>query len=153
MSDSIHFFEGLERKIDFQKEYIKLEMMCSKKYGETIYSNGVSIYSWIEQYFLCWEKRLNYTSFEEVREQLKLAYVNEKGEFCEPYFSVGVREYILFSEMLINIITGLEEYNNHLLEKIILGVLNTIKATVEIAGMEIKKIDDSFLVLEKMPYQ
>ena len=75
-----HFFESLEREVNFQNEYIKLEKMCNEIYGRSVYSNGVSINTWIEQNFRSWRKRSNYTSFEELREQLGFSIKNDNGE-------------------------------------------------------------------------
>ena len=38
----LHFFEAIERSIDFQKEYEKLESMCDENYGYSRYSAGIT---------------------------------------------------------------------------------------------------------------
>lgn len=65
-----HFFERLERKIDFNREYRKLEKMVS---GEDYSRRGYGHYSindWIEENFRDWSNRNNYISFSEVRGQV-----------------------------------------------------------------------------------
>lgn len=144
-----HFFESLEREVNFQNEYIKLEKMCNEIYGRSVYSNGVSINTWIEQNFRSWRKRSNYTSFEELREQLGFSIKNDNGELFINAAEININRYLLFCEMIINVIVGVHEEHIAMLDPVIEALVNTIIATVEKCGMEIKTINDEIMIVEK----
>ena len=66
----MHFFEALERDIDFTKEYIKLDKMISHEKISNGYYSSTTVNQWIEDRFRSWKDRGNYISFQEVRAQL-----------------------------------------------------------------------------------
>lgn len=144
-----HFFELLEREVDFQNEYIKLEKMCNEIYGHSIYSKGISINTWIEQNFRAWRKRSNFTSFKELREHLGFSITYDDGEPLINADELDINRYLLYCEMMLNVILGLQEEHNELLDSVIEAFINTIKAIVEKCGMEIKNINDEIMIVEK----
>ena len=145
----LHFFEAIERSIDFQKEYEKLESMCDENYGYSRYSAGITINTWIERNFRHWEKRSNYISFAELRKQLGFLVEYDDGNEYISGFDIDINKYLLFCEMMLNVIAGLQEYNNPAIEEVIIAFMDTIRATVEKAGLEIKTIDEEIMIVEK----
>ena len=69
-----HFVELLERQNDYQSEYEKLEELCNAVYTFKDFLNNrnysCSICDCIENNFMKWQKRRNYCSLSELREQL-----------------------------------------------------------------------------------
>ena len=143
----LHFFESLEREIDFKKEYIKLEEMCAEQYGNSLYRSGISINSWISNKFRFWNKRSNYASFEELRDHLGFSINDDMGYVAIP--KIDINSYFLFCEMLLNVIIGLQEHNEPALDDVITALFETIKATAEKAGMEVRTVDDEYMIVEK----
>ncbi|WP_026497109.1 hypothetical protein [Butyrivibrio sp. WCD3002] len=141
----VHFFEAIERDNNFPKEYIKLEKMCAEEYGSIYYHTHISINSWIEKNFRQWRRRSNYTSFTELRVQLGFSAKN----YAIIASNIDLNQYLLFCEMLLNVIAGLREYKVDSLEKVIKALDETIKATIEKAGLEIREIDGDILIVEK----
>ena len=144
-----HFFERLEKEIDFSKEYRKLEeMVVVENYSDSAFIH-YSINDWVEHNFRDWEKRNNYTSFSEIREQVgfPIKIYNEGYSFrC----SVGMEDYFLYCEMLQNILIGLNGLSMPpKMRKGIEYIAKTSIATIEKAGFEFKKIDTKWMIIEK----
>ena len=88
----LHYFERLEREIDFSREYFKLEeMLLLEKYSRQIYGT-ITINRWIEDHFRDWKKRDNYTSFSEVRIQIGFPTEEDNGEYVLRK-NVGMEDY------------------------------------------------------------
>lgn len=146
----IHFFEKLEREINFSKEYDKIEKIICTEYFLLPQGGSGSINTWIERNFSKWNKRKAYTSFDEVREQCGFARPGDLGNMGYlPY--VTMENYFLFTEMLVNLVSDLEEvsYMEKKMSERYLFVLQTIKANLEQAGFEIKKTENGYIVVEK----
>ena len=141
-----HFFESLERKIDFQKEYEKLEKMVSFEGYGTGYRNHSTINSWIEENFRDWKKRGNFISFAEVRAQLGFPINYENERVCS---GIGITEYFLFGEMLLNIFNDFEEFVTPKFDEGIKHIIETLIANIEKSGCEIKYVDGEYLIVEK----
>ncbi len=139
----MHFFEAIERDVDFQMEYMKLESMCAEKYGNYYCGSVITINSWIESNFRHWKNRANYTSFSELRNQLGFPIDNYN------VMDIDINQYLLFCEMMLNVIFGLREYNEHALDEVIEALIETIRATVEKVGLEIRFIDGEAMIVEK----
>lgn len=144
-----HFLESLERKIDFQNEYLKLEhMICVERIRE--YSYTITINDWIEQNFRLWKKRGSYISFKEVRQQTGFKVDAQRGIYTN---TVGMGEYFLFCEMVGNILKDLygtaqvlmSEGINHQIK----DITHTIKAVLERTGFEWRNINDEWMIVEK----
>ena len=149
MMNRLHFFEAIERKVDFQKEYIKLEELCSKEYYGSYLSNGISINTWIEDNFWSWKKRSNYTSFKELRNQLEFSINDKNGNTSLMLQSVDINKYLLFCEMMYNLISDLFDKRNPGLDNVISAFFNTVRATLVKIGMETKTVDSEIIIVEK----
>ena len=145
----LHYFERLEREIDFSKEYFKLEeMLLYERYPRSIHGY-LTINTWIEDNFRDWEKRGNYTSFSEVRNQIGFSVIEDNGEFLLRK-NVGMEDYFLFCEVIINILLDLREFDMPFaMEKGTKHLIKTMFANVEKTGFEIRAIDKDHLIVEK----
>lgn len=145
-----HFFERLEREIDFSKEYRKLEeMVCVENYSSMAYVH-YSINDWIEENFRDWNDRHNYISFSEVREQVGFPFRVSEDRGYSFRRDVGMEDYFLYIEMILNLLMGLNECKmSPKMEEGTEHIIKTGIATVEKAGFEIKEIDSEYMIVEK----
>lgn len=144
-----HFFEVLERENDYQREYEKLEKLCAKKIHYSIYTYTIN--AWLLQNFLYWKDRSNYCSYQELRGAIGFSEeMNGDGSFKTSVCD-GINGYLLFAEMLINIIVGLRNRVSHELEDIIEALFTTIRATIEKAGLEVVDNAGKRIIVEKNP--
>lgn len=145
-----HFLESLEREIDYDREYRKLEEMVV---NEFIYYGSYgreSINMWIERNFRNWKKRNNFTSFAELRQHNGFP-VEEKSTFSWRINTnrVGIDEYFLYGEMILNITTDLVRFAYPSIAQGMDYVIETLKSNVEQAGFEAKRIKNSWIIVEK----
>ena len=147
----MHFLEALERELDFQKEYEKLERMIvlEEHYdGSGFY--GSSINNWIEKHFREWKERGNYTSFNEIREWLGFTVDKYNDDlFLSAHVDMG--KYFTFCEMIITITSALGYKNDIHFQKPINAVIDTMLANINKAGFELKIHNKEFIVVEKNP--
>ncbi len=137
-----HFYESLDRENDYQKEYEKLEELCG-------YNGQSSINVYLRNRFLMWKKRRNYCSYEELREHLGFASELRRYTYKYEDVVIDINKYLLFCEMLLNLLKDLVSSDAYWLNDICGHIILTIKATVENAGMEIRKVDDEFMIVVK----
>ena len=106
----MNFFERMERKIDFQHEYEKLEHMVCNDYLEGYH---YSLDYWICHHFKEWPERQNYLDFYELRKQEGF-----DTELIHPRETQGTNKQITcgdffrYSEMIINVVNGILYGNN-----------------------------------------
>lgn len=145
----VHYFERLEREIDFSKEYLKLEqMLLNERYPRPIHGY-FTINTWIEENFRAWDKRGNYTSFSEVRSQIGFPERKDNGELLLRK-DVGMEDYFLFCEVIINLLLDLREFDMpSTMKEGIKHLIKTINFNVEKSGFEIRAIDKDYLIVEK----
>lgn len=146
-----HFLESLEREIDYNREYRKLEEMVINE--RVYYYNPYvreSINMWIERHFRYWEKRNSFTSFSELREHLGFPVRKEvQNSWVMDADVIDINGYFLYGEMLLNIVDDLKAYLYSDIAGGIDHVINTLRSNVERAGFEIKKIDNEIMIVEK----
>lgn len=95
-----HFFERMEREIDFQNEYKKIENIILNEPGM---GKGFSINDEISKDFREWKDRGNFISFDELRKYLGFTYRTDRWTY-EPTGSVnGIDDFLLYCEMLLNL--------------------------------------------------
>lgn len=143
----VHFFEAIERKVDIEKEYLKLEEICAENYGSRYYGTFITINLWIEKNFRKWKKRSNYTSFAELREHLGFP-LNEDGHIVS-IEKIDINKYLLFCEMILNLMIALSNYKPKGLDDVVEDLIETIKATLTKLGMEITIVDGECMIVEK----
>lgn len=146
-----HFFESLEREIDFNQEYIKLENIMY----EQVYAGDIYVNYWIERNFRKWKNRRNYTSFEELREHMGFV-VKKKVHSLEPVVcinKVDMNGYFLYCEMLYNIFFDLNSIMiiPEGIQQRIDSIKETMRYNIEKTGFEIKMIENEHIIVEKNP--
>lgn len=144
----MHFLEALERELDFQHEYEKLERMVVEEKVNIEYVNSTSINDAIEKEFRSWKKRKSYLSFEEVRTELGFDYYYDYGRY---FFTseVGIKEYFLYCEMILNLIFDLNIHQDFHFSQKIKIITDTIKYVIDKSGFELKRCNDELLIVEK----
>ena len=97
-----NFFERLERELDIQFEYEKIENIVLNE------SDGYStINEDIEESFSQWKFKKNYASFEEVRNHMGFMYSESRNGIKVPKAVVkNMDDFILYCEMIWNMIVG-----------------------------------------------
>ncbi len=145
-----HFFESLQKKTDFQKEYEKLEhiVVVEKTYNYELHKTE-SINSWIEEHFREWPGRQNFTTFAELREHLGFSF-SLRDEDCFVFHTGNnINTYFLYCEMIINLMFDIR-YNK---SKYIIGqfkcFIDTARYVIEKAGFEIRQVIDEYQIVEK----
>lgn len=95
-----NYFEKLEREINLQREYEKIESLVlqSEAFGIPSIEND------IECYFINWKYKANYLSFYEIREQLGFTYGFD-GVVAVSYGSIdSINDFFDYCEMIVNMI-------------------------------------------------
>ena len=139
------FFEKLEKEIDLQKEYEKIESLVLQSVGFGM----ASIEDDIERYFINWKYKANYLSFYEIREQLGFTYGFDEV-VAVSYGSIdSINDFFDYCEMIVNMIYIIPEGKrlSHL------DNINKIKRLVNYdlnsLNHEFRKIDDKYLIIQK----
>ena len=102
-----NFFELLEREIDFQKEYEKIE---DKIINDELM---LSLEAVIEKDFSDWPFRGNFISFWELRCHLGFTYTESDvyGEDYEPDRKhIKMDDFLLYSEMMLNMMQQFQRW-------------------------------------------
>lgn len=140
-----NFFEKLESKIDFQKEYEKIESLVLKP----VVFGRVSIEDDIERYFKNWKYKANYLSFYEIREQLEFTYGFEEI-IAVPYGYVeSINVFFDYCEMIINMIYIIPEGKRLSHEDNINEIKRLVNYDLNSLNHEIRKVDDKYLIVQK----
>ncbi len=99
-----NFFERMEREIDFQTEYEKIDYIIL---NERIRGIGC-LEDVIEKFFRSWKYKENYVSFWELREEFDFCY--EYSDNYREKIPIGtvtnLEEFLLYCEMILNMFYG-----------------------------------------------
>lgn len=140
-----NFFEKLEREIDLQKEYEKIESLVLQP---TVFGRA-SIEDDIERYFKNWKYKANYLSFYEIRKELGFTYDFE-GIVAVPYGSVeSINVFFDYFEMIVNMIYIMPEGKRLSHEDNINEIKRLVNYDLNSLNFEIRKIDDKYLIIQK----
>lgn len=148
----LHFFERIERENDYYKEYVKLEKLCAERYINDFFGNKISINAWIEDNFRNWKRRDNFISYEELREYLEFNPRKEHNDLYNTETWIDLNRYVLFCEMILNLINGLKQFAESGLTEAIDILTDTIKKTISKAGLEFKQVEDEIIIVERNSY-
>lgn len=143
-----NFFQRIEREIDFQFEYNKIEnIVLNEDIGfETLEKE-------IERNFLKWKFKTNYASFGELRAELGFTYAQYGYKNLEAKAPIsGIDDFILYCEMILNMFYGAVQYKKS-------GNIDIIRKVVEIIKYDLDKIshkmhitdDNKILIVQKDP--
>lgn len=140
-----NFFEKLEKEIDLQKEYKKIEFLVL----QPAWYGSASIEDDIERYFKNWKYKANYLSFYEIREQLGFRYGFE-GMIPELYGSIdNINDFFDYCEMIGNMIYIIPEGKRLSHEDNINEIKRLVNYDLKSLNYEIRKIDDKYLIIQK----
>ena len=142
-----NFFELMEREVNFQDEYEKIEnaIINDNLYG--------SLDDVIEKVFNEWKYRKNYISFWELRCQLNFTY-SESEEYGVKYEpdrkNIKMNDFLTYAEMILNMLTLLNEQNSLLYTSKIQLVRETILYDLEKINYEpIEQNKGQIMIVQK----
>lgn len=139
--EKMHFFEALEREVDFQQEYKKLEQMVIYEH-----SKYESVELWLEANFREWKKRGTYFTMMELRRHLGFTYDEDNLHAND----IDISKYFLYCEMILNLFWGLQrEFRSPFIEKQQKDIVKTMDAVIEKSGCEKQQVDDTFIIVQK----
>lgn len=140
-----NFFEKLEKEIDFQKEYEKIDSLVLQSVGFGM----ASIEDDIERYFINWKYKANYLSFYEIREQLGFTYGFDGG-FAVSYGSIdSINDFFDYCEMIVNMFYIIPEGKRLSHVDNINKIKRLVNYDLNSLNHEIRKIDDKYLIIQK----
>lgn len=140
-----NYFEKLEREINLQREYEKIESLVlqSEAFGIPSIEND------IEHYFKKWKYKANYLSFYEIREQLGFRYGFE-GMIPELYGSIdNINDFFDYCEMIVNMIYIIPQGKRLSHEDVINEIKRLVDYDLNYLNHEFRKIDDKYLIIQK----
>jgi len=134
------FFESMNREINLQQEYYKLERMVCE---ESIPDDRRTLNEILEKGFRNWKRKSNYTSFDELRNSFGFR-VDLTNRYAPTYFVRVVDENAFFSycEMLMNVITGTLAVDYTPCKRQVLHILETIRADLAKLNHMFAKTED-----------
>lgn len=140
-----NYFEKLEREINLQREYEKIESLVLQSKAFVI----PSIENDIEHYFKNWKYKANYLSFYEIREQLGFRYGFE-AMIPELYGSIdNINDFFDYCEMIVNMIYIIPQGKRLSHEDIINEIKRVVDYDLNYLNHEFRKIDDKYLIIQK----
>ncbi len=149
----VHFLEALEKELDLNAEYCKLENMIIFENIKTIYFT-TTIEKEIEKNFLNWTERGTHTSFREIRKKLGFDYELRKGRLTveELDDQIGMDKFFLYCEMIYTVTSCVISHFSTSpaeVQKRVNAVRKTIDAIIEKTGFEVRYLDSQFCITEK----
>ena len=144
------FFEKMEREIDIQKEYVKIdEVVLNERYSKNKTLNDV-----FSDYFRSWKYKRNFLSFDELREYLGFTYYDEGNMYETVYNPVGIiseiGDFLCYCELIYNMIALItSDFSVVQTNNPASAVLETIKYDVEELNYEFVKEDDKYILVQK----
>lgn len=140
-----NYFEKLEREINLQREYEKIESLVlqSEAFGIPSIEND------IERYFINWKYKAYYLSFYEIREQLGFTYGFD-GVVAVSYGSIdSINDFFDYCEMIVNMIYIIPEGKRLSHVDNINKIKRLVNYDLNSLNHEIRKIDDKYLIIQK----
>lgn len=140
------FFDALERELDLQKEYVKIDSLIlttTNWYGQTFNSC-------IEYYFKNWKDKKNYLTFYELRETFGYTYECNRNCYKITGHINSNNDFFIYCEMILNIVQNVipkEEYQY--LEETMKQILEIICYDLEVLNCKICTKSDGKLIIEQ----
>ena len=144
-----NFFERMERELNLQHEYEKLDdIVLNEWMGEC------TINDYISKHFRKWKNRRNFVSFEELRQHLGFTYDDDYITSVEkiPTAKItSVDTFLLYCEMMLNMFNSiLFPYASSSLYRKVQSVIDTIMYDLEKLNHEMKSLDnDRIIIVQK----
>ena len=147
----LNLFERMEREIDYQKEYEKIEYIILNE------NLPFSLEYDISTNFRKWRYRRNFTSFYELREYFGFTYSIPNG--MSKYKNItgkvqNIERFLLYCEMIINVFMGTRVLNNQgtINTSNAQAIMDTIKYDIEQIGFKLFRPDFSrIIIVQKDP--
>ena len=150
--EKYNIFQRMERKIDFQFEYEKIEgIILNENDGHQTIENE------IEDNFSSWSYKGNYLSFLELRSELGFTYeCDERWELIPQAQITKIDEFILYCDMILNMFYVLWEKNKNFWLRswppYIQKIIDIIKYDLDKIGHKIYETKDGkILIVQKDP--
>lgn len=139
----MNFFERMEREINFNREYQKIEDIilnerdiCFQTINEEIEAN-----------FRKWKDRGNFTSFGELREYLGFEYQNRLKKYVPVRTEINLNDFLIYCEMLLNMFYNVVFISRDSCNKQkIQDVINTIKYDLNLINYELVRQDNKQII-------
>ena len=141
-----NFFEMMEREIDFQNEYEKIENILLNKRVKA----GKTLDDLIELQFKNWKYRQNYTSFWELRCKMDFTYYQTDQypiQWETDRKDVKLADFLLYVEMVLNMFSLLHSFSEILVKETINLVIETIRYDLEKINHEVTDLGDGHLIV------
>lgn len=144
----LNFFERLEKEIDYQKEYEKIEDIILNE------NLPFSLEYDISTNFRNWCYRRNFTSFYELREYFGFTYIESSSSRYKkvPNGEInGIECFLLYCEMILNVLFGADfEFDSIRNKNNAQVIVDTIEYDLEMIGYKIICLDKSkFIIVQK----
>ena len=134
-----NFFERMEREIDFDNEFYKIEALM-RNGGDYGYSNSMEYQ--IDRCFLRWKLRDTFTSYDELRSSIGFPKMSRYGERYELEHSLELEDYLAYCEMILNLIMFITKEDEKLAEEIVVATIHTIGRNIQKLGMCLREMED-----------
>lgn len=128
------FFDALERELDLQKEYEKIDGLILT----TTNRCGQTFNTCIEYYFKNWKDKKNYLTFYELRETFGYTYECNRNVYKITGHINSNNYFFIYCEMILNIVNNVipkEEYQYR--EEIMKQILDIICYDLEVLNCKI----------------
>lgn len=140
------FFDVLERELDLQKEYVKIDSLIlttTNWYGQTFNSC-------IEYYFKNWKDKKNYLTFYELRETFGYTYECNRNCYKITGHINSNNDFFIYCEMILNIVQNVIPKEEYLyLEDTMKQILEIICYDLEVLNCKICTKSDGKLIIEQ----
>lgn len=145
-----NFFERLERELDIQFEYEKIENIVLNEHAGYCTLNDE-----IEENFNEWKFKKNYVSFEELRNYMGFTYSKSRNGVKEANAEIkDMDDFILYCEMIYNMIFGvLDDLARYDFSELTEKVLRIIDYDIEKINHDIIYFEEKeqYLIVQKDP--
>ena len=141
-----NFFERMERELNLQHEYEKLDdIVLNEWVGQSTINDHIS------KHFSLWKDRRNFVSFEELRQHLGFSYDDNWTTNVEKIPTAritGVDTFLLYCEMMLNMFDSiLLPYAPSLICRKVQSVIDTIMYDLEKLNHEVQALDDDRIII------
>lgn len=138
-----NFFQRLEREINLQHEYEKIEKIILTEedgFYETIEEK-------IEECFREWQFKKNYASFFEVRKEMGFSYEHKGSQWILNGKIETINDFILYCEMILNMIFGINDIGYD--EDIVKNLMDIINYDLDKLNHKIYNTEEKILIVQK----
>lgn len=140
-----NFFDKLERDIDLQKEYKKIESLVLNANN----NSDFSLENVIEFNFKDWKYNANFLDFIGLREQLGFTFEQDRYELVSSGHIENVYDFFDYCEMIVNMTKNLSAYDYVGHRVTIREIERIMKFDLNALNHEIRKYGDKYIIVQK----